>query len=56
MQLASAWVGDFDGSAVSQLLELPDTIEPMALITVGYPAELPELTPRLPLTDVVDFL
>ncbi len=54
--LASAWVGDFDGSAVSQLLELPDSVEPIALITVGYPAELPELTPRLPLTDVVDFL
>ena len=54
--LASAWVGDFEAAAVAKLLELPKDIEPMALITVGYPAELPELTPRLPLTDVVDFL
>ena len=54
--LASAWVGDFEAAGVSKLLQLPKGIEPMALITIGYPAELPELTPRLPLTEVVDFL
>jgi nitroreductase len=54
--LASAWVGAFDSAKVAGLLELPVGIEPMALITIGYPAELAELTPRRPLTEIVDFL
>jgi len=54
--LASAWVGAFEAEGIAELLDLPAGLEPMALITIGYPAELPELTPRLPLTEIVDFL
>jgi len=54
--LASAWIGDFEAKGVAALLGLPAKVEPIALITVGYPAELPELTPRVPLTEIVEFL
>lgn len=54
--LASAWVGAFESAGITKLLDLPAAIEPMALITIGYPAELPELTPRLALAEIVDFL
>lgn len=51
--LASAWVGDFDEDAVRATLELDASVQPVAVITVGVPAELPEATPRRPLADIV---
>lgn len=53
--LASAWVGTFDVARVRSLLALSDQFDPIALITVGYPAELPELTPRRRLDEVVSY-
>lgn len=35
--------------AVSRLLRLPDHVFPVAGLAVGWPAEAPEITPRLPL-------
>ena len=54
--LASAWVGAFEAQGIADLLQLPAAVEPISLITIGYPAELPELTPRRALTEIVDFL
>ncbi len=54
--LASAWVGSFVSQGIADLLEIPAAVEPISLITIGYPAELPELTPRRALTEIVDFL
>ena len=51
--LASAWVGRFDPKEVARILDLPDNEEPVALIALGYPAELPEATPRRRLADIV---
>lgn len=51
--LASTWVGRFDPEEVRRILDLPPNEEPVALIAVGYPAELPEATPRRRLDDVV---
>lgn len=51
--LGSAWVGQFDATAVARLLKLDAGLQPIALLTVGYPAELPEPTPRRHLTEVV---
>ena len=52
--MASTWVGYFDNGEVADLLELEPGLEPVAMLAVGYPAELPEATPRRPLNDVVE--
>lgn len=51
--LGSAWVGLFSAAGVRQALDLPERFEPVALLCIGYPAELPEPTPRRPMTEVV---
>lgn len=51
--LASAWVGYFDDAEVSRLLDLPPNLRAVALLTVGYPAELPEATTRRRLDDII---
>ena len=53
--LASAWVGNFDEDRVRELLALEARLRPVAILTIGYPAELPELTPRRRLDEVVRF-
>ncbi len=40
-------------SAISELLELPDRVEPMLVVTLGYPAEDPAPPPRLELCNMV---
>jgi nitroreductase len=51
--LGSAWVGSFDEQQVNQLLGLENDLRSVAIITIGYPAELPEPTPRRHLEDIV---
>ncbi|GAB4357892.1 MAG: nitroreductase family protein [Gammaproteobacteria bacterium] len=51
--LGTAWVGYFDEAALSETLKLDEGVRPIAIITVGYPAELPEPTPRRPLDEIV---
>ncbi|MCC5994270.1 MAG: nitroreductase family protein, partial [Candidatus Aenigmarchaeota archaeon] len=40
--LGTCWVGAFDEEDVKNILRLPDFLRPIAIITVGYPAEEPE--------------
>lgn len=51
--LGSTWVGRFDEDRVRSALDLDPELVPVALISVGYPAELPEATPRRRLQDMV---
>ncbi len=51
--LGSTWVGYFDEAEVLKVLELADGYVPVALLSIGYPAELPEPTARRPLSEVV---
>ncbi|SFM49743.1 Nitroreductase [Ectothiorhodospira mobilis] len=51
--LGSTWVGFFDEAAVLQALELQPGLRPVALLCIGYPAELPEESHRRPLDEVV---
>jgi len=46
--LGSVWVGAFDEEKVIEILNLPKNLLPIAMIPVGYPAEKPEIPPRLP--------
>lgn len=52
--MGSTWVGNFDADAVRRILTLDAGLEPIALLCIGYPAELPEPTPRRHIDEVVD--
>ena len=53
--LGSTWVGYFKEREVARLLELEAGMIPIALLSIGYPAELPDLTSRRPLGEVVRY-
>jgi len=54
--LGSTWVGHFDAQQIAMQLNIDSKNTPIALLSLGYPAELPEATPRRPLTDIVQFI
>ncbi|KPK40410.1 MAG: nitroreductase [Gammaproteobacteria bacterium SG8_47] len=54
-ELGSTWVGSFDEQGVRSALSLEARLVPIALLAVGYPAELPEATPRRRLDEIVSF-
>ncbi len=51
--MASTWVGYFDDSKVKDIIELEDGLNPIAMLALGYPAELPEPTTRRRLDEIV---
>jgi nitroreductase len=51
--LGSTWVGQFDEEKLKASLGLEAGLEPVAILCVGYPAELPEESPRRHLNEVV---
>jgi nitroreductase len=51
--LGSVWVGAFREQEVSGALNLPGSVSPVALLPVGYPAEILEPRSRRPLEDLV---
>lgn len=51
--LGSTWVGFFDEKKIGDILSLPQGIKPVALLSLGYPAEVPEASSRQPLDKVV---
>jgi nitroreductase len=38
--------------AIAEILDLPENVEPMLVVTLGYPAEDPEPPPRLELKEI----
>ncbi len=44
--LGTVWVGAFDEEVVSDILELPEYLRPVAIVPVGYPARVPQAPPR----------
>lgn len=51
--LASVWVGAFDPEAVGRAINAPQGVLPIAIISIGYPAEQPMRTRRRDLRDIV---
>lgn len=39
--LASVWVGAFQETEVSEIMNLPNYLRPIAIVPIGYPAESP---------------
>jgi nitroreductase len=50
--LGTCAIGGFNREAIIKILEIPDNLEPILLITVGYPNETPKPKPHQPLTEV----
>lgn len=59
--IGSCWVRGFDKNMVQEAFELPDHIEPVAMLPIGYPAEGSHPWPgahdnRLPIEETVKYL
>ncbi|MBE2293891.1 MAG: nitroreductase family protein [Phycisphaerales bacterium] len=50
--MGSIWIGDFDEERARTILQLEPGLTPLALLSLGYPAELPEPSPRRRLDQV----
>jgi len=53
--VGSTWIGHFDDNAIAKVIGMGDGLVPVALLSLGYPAELPEQTARRPLDEVVTY-
>ena len=53
--LGSCWVDGLDQEAIARILQIPDDLHVMAVLTVGFPAEHPVPTPRKPLFEVAHY-
>jgi hypothetical protein len=51
--LGTCWIGAFDEPKVKEILEIPEKIEVIGLITLGYPDEKSEAPPRVELEKIV---
>jgi len=51
--LGSCWVSGFDPVALAHALRLPDTLKPLAILPLGFPAAVPGAPPRFALEDFV---
>ncbi|MFP3946230.1 MAG: nitroreductase family protein [Archaeoglobaceae archaeon] len=53
LDLGATWVGAFDGSRLSEILEIPKDAKPVAIIPLGYPDEEPEKRSRYPVEELI---
>ena len=53
--MGSTWVGEFDENDVAGILALQPNLKAIALLSIGYPAELPQPSTRRRLDDVVEY-
>ena len=51
--MASTWVGYFDEQRVADLLKLEDGLKPIAMLSIGYAAELPAPSSRRRMDEVI---
>jgi len=53
--LGTCWVGGLDRKAIAGILKLPDSLEIVGLLTVGFPAEEPDPPERKSLAEIVHY-
>jgi nitroreductase len=53
--LGTCWIGGLDRKAIADILKVPDHVEVIGLLTVGFPAEDPEPPERKPLAEIVHY-
>ena len=53
--VGSCWIGDFDEGKVKKLLNIPNHLKVIAMITLGYPDEEPEMPSKKKLEEIVHY-
>jgi nitroreductase len=53
--LGTCWLGGLDRKAIAAVIKLPEHLEVIGLLTVGFPAEEPETRPRKPLAEIAHY-
>ena len=53
--IGACFVGAFEDTKVSQILELPKDVRPIGIICIGYPAEKPEKLGRIDIKALVHY-
>lgn len=51
--LHGVWIGSFDEEGVRSVIAAPDNIRPIAMLAIGYAAEIPPPRPRRPISDII---
>ena len=51
--LGTCWIGAFDEKKVKEILNVPDNVRVVALLTLGYPSAIPRPTSRKSLDEIV---
>lgn len=51
--LGTCWIGAFDENALRRVAGIPDSIRPQLILTLGYPDEKPDRSPRKILENIV---
>jgi len=51
--LGSCWIGAFDEGRAAEAVGAPTGVRPVAIVPVGYPAEMPPPRPRRRLSEVI---
>lgn len=55
LRLGSCWICNFDVNRCIESLDLPDQIEPLALLPIGYPDEQAGKKKRKPANEIIHF-
>jgi len=53
LRLGACWIGAFDEGEATEILDLPSHLRPVAMISIGFPAEVPSPRSRRGLGEVV---
>jgi nitroreductase len=53
--LGTCWIANFDPSVVREVLGLPDSVEPIVMTPLGYPADQLKPKERKPLAELVRY-
>ncbi|MBN1314416.1 MAG: nitroreductase family protein [Anaerolineales bacterium] len=53
--LGTCWLGGLDRKAIGDVIKLPEDVQVVGLLTLGYPAEDPSPPRRKPLADIVHY-
>ncbi len=51
--LGTCWIGAFDEKKVKEILNIPDSVRVVSLLTLGYPSTIPHPTSRKSLDEIV---